>query len=260
MIYQLSEKHVYVNGHSIYYLEGGIASSSAPILLLHGWSTSTDPYQEIINVLAQRYQVIAPILPGFGKSSGSELTWDYNDYANFLIAFSQALNINKFHVIGHSLGGGISATLAATMPSIVQSLILVDSTGIPVDPVPKVFLQRVFEMTFQAPQIKYPQIIQIFQAFTYNFLYRPQTTIQTLWLALEKDLKPLLPKIESPCLIVWGANDLTTPLTAGKEFSQQIKGSKLLVVDGVYHEWSLFFVEEITSIVFNFIDELEAKQ
>lgn len=260
MSYQLIEKQVYVNEYSICYLEGGIASSSEPILFLHGWAVGTKPYQEILNVLCQRYQVIAPDLPGFGKSSGSKLNWDYDDYAKCLIDFLNTLNIKKVHLIGHSLGGGISVTLAASMPFLVKSVILVDSTGIPVDPIPKVLLQRAIEMSAQTVQIRFPQIIQVFQGFSYNLFFNTQNTIQALLLSLKKDLKPLLPKIESPCLIVWGANDLTTPLIAAQEFSQRIKGSSLVVVDGVYHEWILFFVEKITSIIFDFINEIEASK
>jgi hypothetical protein len=78
-----------------------------------------------------------------------------------------------------------------------------------------------------------------------------------LWLSLTEDLKSLLPQIKSPCLLVWGANDLTTPLIAGQEFSRLIKGSKLVVVEEGYHEWSIFFVEKIADIIFNFIDEVE---
>lgn len=126
------------------------------------------------------------------------------------------------------------------MPSVVRSLILVDSTGIPVDPIPKVLLQKALEMTVQAPQVKFTQFNQIFQAFLYNFLFKTQNTIQTLWLALEKDLRPLLPQIETPCLIVWGANYLTNRLTPGQEFLQRIRGSKLILLDNVYQEWSIF--------------------
>jgi pimeloyl-ACP methyl ester carboxylesterase len=256
--YQFTEKQVYVNEHSICYLEGGIASSAAPILFLHGWAVGTAPYQEFLNTLCQRYKIIAPVLPGFGKSSRSNLNWDYNEYANFILDFLNTFTLEKVHIIGHSLGGGIAATIAVLRPSIVQSIVLLDSTGVPVEPVPKVFLKRVIEMTAQAPQIKFPQIIQIFKGFSYNFLFRTQNTIQVLLLSLKKDLKPLLPKIQSPCLLVWGANDLTTPLSAAQEFAQSITGSKLVVVNGVYHEWSIFFVEKVTSIIFEFIEEIEA--
>lgn len=83
MSYQFIEKQVYVNEHSICYLEGGVASNSEPILFLHGWAVGTKPYQENLNVLCQRSKVLAPELPGFGKSSGSKLNWNYNDYTNF---------------------------------------------------------------------------------------------------------------------------------------------------------------------------------
>ncbi|MFQ4142833.1 alpha/beta hydrolase [Chlorogloeopsis sp. ULAP02] len=167
--------------------------------------------------------------------------------------------MKKVHVIGHSLGGGIAATLAALKPNLVKSLILVDSTGIPVEPVPFVLAQRAIEMTAQTPQMRFPQVLQIFQAFSYNLLFRSQNTIKALMLSLEKDLKTLLPQIQSPCLLLWGANDLTTPLKAAQEFSQLIKGSQLIIVEGVYHEWSIFFVERFTNLVFDFINEIESQ-
>jgi pimeloyl-ACP methyl ester carboxylesterase len=255
--YQFIEKQVYVNEYKICYLEGGKASNLEPILFLHGWGVSIEPYQEILNVLCKQYKIIAPALPGFGKSEGNEANWDYEKYANFLLSFLQKLEIKKFHLIGHSLGGGISATLAASVPASVKSIILVDSTGIPVGSVLKVFFQRLIEMTAQTPQIKYPQIQQVFQGFFYNALFKTQNTIQVLLLALTQDLKPLLPQIKSPCLVVWGANDLTTPLSAGKEFSRLIPGSKLIVEEKGYHEWSIFSVEKITAIIFNFLEEIE---
>ncbi|MBD2776129.1 alpha/beta fold hydrolase [Iningainema tapete] len=217
MTYNFTAKQVEVNKERIFYLEGGIEKTSTPILFLHGWGVGIQPYQEVLNVLCNRYQVIAPELPGFGKSSGSVINWNYQDYAKFLIAFLHKININKVHLIGHSVGGGISATIAALMPNIVESLILVDSTGIPVEPVPLVMAQRVIEMTAQLPQIKFPQIVQVFQGFSYNLFWRTQNTIKVLLLSLEKDLKAILPEITSPCLIVWGKNDLTTPISAAQE-------------------------------------------
>jgi len=260
MSYQFTQKQLYANEQRIYYLEGGTATHSEPILFLHGWGVGIQPYQEVLNVLCKRYKVIAPELPGFNSSSGDNLNWDYNDYAHCIIAFLQVLNIKKVHLVGHSLGGGIAATIAAFMPELVESFILVDSTGIPVEPVPLVFMQRVIEMTAQTPHMKFPQIIQIFQAFSYNVVFRTYNTLQILLMSLEKDLKPLLPKIESPCLLVWGKNDLTTPLKAAQQFSQLIQGSELIVLDGVYHEWSIFFVEKFTNLVFDFLDEIAGRK
>ncbi len=66
----------------------------------------------------------------------------------------------------------LMSSLAAKMPDLVSNLILVDSTGIPVDPIPKVLVQRTIEMTPHTPQIKFPQIQQVFQGFAYNLFLK----------------------------------------------------------------------------------------
>ncbi|GAB1542794.1 alpha/beta hydrolase [Scytonema sp. NUACC21] len=260
MSYQFVQKQVYVEQNKIFYLEGGNVSNSETILFLHGWGVGVLPYQEILNVLCDRYRVIAPELPGFNRSTESQLNGEYNGYANFISSFLKSLNITKVHLIGHSLGGGIAAVVAALMPNLVKSLILVDSTGIPVEPVPLVFLQRAVEMTAQTPQMRFPQIFQIVEGFSYNLFFRTYNTIQLLLMSLTKDIRPLLPKIQSPCLLLWGSNDLTTPLSAARKFSQFIEDSQLIVVDGLYHEWSIFCVEKFTTIVFDFLDGIADRE
>jgi len=91
--YQLAEKHIDIDEQYIRYLEGGVPSTK-PILFIHGWAVGREPYQEALNILCQHHQVIAPELPGFG-ASGSRSNWDYNKYADFLIAFLDKLNISK---------------------------------------------------------------------------------------------------------------------------------------------------------------------
>lgn len=251
------EKQVNLEDCTIVYLEAGIASGSEPIFFIHGWAVAIEPYQESLNILSQRYHVIAPYLPGLGKSTAPRYVRDYSDYAELLSDFINTLNLKKVHIIGHSLGGAIGIALAAFRPSIVRSLIAVDSTGIPIGSVPEVLLRRAIEMPAQMGQMKLDAVAAIFQGLLYNSLFNPQKVIQTALLAIEKDIRPLLPKIDSPCLILWGANDLLTPVTSAHKLSQGIKGSKVVIVDGVYHEWNLFFPEKFTGIVCDFIDEIQ---
>ena len=253
----LIEKQVDLAECSITYLQGGKTSTAAPILLLHGWAVDLEPYQEILNLLARRYQVIAPYLPGFGKSTAPEYIQDYSDYAEVLANFIKVLKLPKVHVIGHSLGGGFAIALAALKPSLVSSLIVADSTGIPLGSVPEVLLRRSIEMPAQMGQMKLQTFLQIVQCLLYNSLFNPQRVIQTAGLALEKDIRPILPHILSPCLILWGGNDILTPIYFAQEFAQGIKDSKLQILPGVYHEWSLFYPEKFTGSIFDFIDELE---
>jgi len=129
----LLEKQVDLEECRISYWEGGLGTNSEPILFLPGWSVSIETYLESLNALSERYRLIAPDLPGFCKSTSPKSLQDYDDYANCIISFLKELNIEKVHLIGHSIGGAIAIKIAASMPSLVSSLIVVDMTGIPLD-------------------------------------------------------------------------------------------------------------------------------
>ncbi len=252
------KKQVELDNCCISYYEGGAASSLDPILFIHGWGVLVEPYQDSLNILSKRYQVIAPILPGLGDSTAPEaILQNYNDYAKIIGDFVKKLNFNKIHVIGHSLGGAIAIALAALMPSIVRSLIVVDSTGIPLGSVPEVLLKRAIEMPAQSWQMKLQPVSAIFQNLFYNSLFHLENTIKMGFIGLEQDIRPILPNIESPCLILWGENDVLTPVKFAQELSQGIKGSKLKIVEEGYHEWNLFFPEKFTTITFEFLAEIE---
>jgi pimeloyl-ACP methyl ester carboxylesterase len=255
---QLVEKQVYLEEYRLSYWEGGLGSNSVPLLFLPGWSVSVETYQESLTALSGRYQLIAPDLPGFCKSTSPKFLQDYDDYGACIISFLDRLNIQKVHLIGHSIGGAIALTIAASMPSIVSSLVLVDSTGIPMGSLPEVLLRRLPELPAQMGSIKFKALSQMLLSSLYNNFFHTRNVIQTAWLSLEKDLRPLLPQIKSPSLVLWGENDLFTPLKLGKELSQGIKGSRLIVVEGEYHEWSMFRPEKFAPIIFDFIDEVEA--
>nr|WP_290227829.1 alpha/beta hydrolase [Trichocoleus desertorum] len=256
---QLVEKQIYFAGCNVSYLIGGPITATPPILFVHGWSVSVEPYRELLSILAQRYRVIAPYLPNLSISTGPKSIWNYDDYTQFLIDFINTLNLSQVHLVGHSLGGGIAAQLSATLPGAVKSLILIDSTGIPSGTIPDVLPRRLVEMSAQIFQVRLPQLQQIFQAFTYNCLFNLQNVAETLKVSLEGDLRPLLPQIQASCLLLWGGQDLTTPLNVAQEFLGYIPNSQLVVVEEGFHEWNLFLVEKSSSIILNFLDGIEAK-
>jgi pimeloyl-ACP methyl ester carboxylesterase len=70
-------------------------------------------------------------------------------------SFVNGLNIPKVHLVGHSIGGAIAMAMAASMPSIVSSLAVVDSTGIPLGSLPEVLLRRSIELPAQLGSIRW---------------------------------------------------------------------------------------------------------
>ena len=255
---QINNYRVDLNDCSIFYTQGGLKSDSTPIVFLHGWGISVDPYHEVLKLLAQQHPVFALDLPGFGRSSHPKLIRDYDSYAKILLSFLDTLNLQQVHLVGHSLGGGIAITLSAQAPKRVKSLILVDSTGIPSVSIPEVIPRRAVEMTTQffLPRLKL-KLIDIPQAFSHNLLFNTGNVIQALLLSLQVDIKHLLPKIEAPSLLLWSKEDLTTPLTAAQEMAAKIPNSRLVTVEEGCHEWGLWYPEKFTSIILDFIHEVE---
>lgn len=252
---ELIQKQIDLKQCKIHYLEGGEASNSPPILFLHGWGISAVPYREVLSLLAQSYHVIAPDLPSFaGSVHFGGILESYAHYAELLLSFLSAIGLDKVHLMGHSFGGGISITIASFSPQTVQSLVLIDSTGIPSGSVPEVLFRRTIEMPLQISLPKlYLQLIDIPQAFIPNIIFNTGNVVQALLLSLEKDLTPLLSLIQAPCLLLWSEKDMTTPLASAKEFHQRIANSKLTIVQEGYHEWCLLYPEKFAAIVSAFI-------
>ncbi|MHB1830668.1 MAG: alpha/beta fold hydrolase [Candidatus Micrarchaeaceae archaeon] len=126
------ERHTKVNGLDVFYLESGMQNKET-ILLIHGGGNSsaykTWKYQ--ILDLADKYHVIAPDLPGYGRTSRPGVPCTLKYYVNdFVGKFMDSLSITKADVVGNSMGGGISIGFALGNPSRINKLVLIDSYGI----------------------------------------------------------------------------------------------------------------------------------
>lgn len=125
----VEEKFFHHSGLRMRYLKMG---KGEPVLFLHGAFIDTSAYQELLDLLSQKYLVIAPDLPGFGGSSVPKKVWDFTDYGHFFDKFVKSLKLDNITLIGHSFGGGISFNLAVINKKISR-LILIDAAGIPPD-------------------------------------------------------------------------------------------------------------------------------
>lgn len=255
---QLTNHRIDLQGCSIFYQQSRLESSSIPILLLHGWGISSEPYTEVLKLLALSHTVIAPDLPSFARSNYSEVIPDYVSYGKILLSFLEVLDLQQFHVVGHSLGGGIAITLSTLVPEKVRSVILVDSTGIPAPSIPEMIPRRAIEMTVQMflPRHKL-KLVDIPLVFSYNLLFNAGNVIQGLLISIYEDISHLLPTIQAPCLLLWSEKDLTTPLKNAQEMAEIIPNSKLITVEEGLHEWILWYPEKFTSLLLDFICQLE---
>ena len=246
---QWTRKQIDFNGFSISYLEGGKKQESCdPVLFIHGWSISTEPYQDSLNALAQKYWVIAPDSPGSGRSHCDRCLVSYQTYANCIVQLIERLNLDSFKLIGHSFGGGVALALAAAIPEQVSSLIVINSTGMPLTSIPDLIQRRFAELPQQIAQLRWTIFLKIIQAFGYNLIFHGQHLFEGAQIALYEDIRPWLKNIKSPCLVLWGERDYFTPIEIGYGLLEAIPNSKLQIVPGGYHEWCMMQPEKLAAI------------
>lgn len=120
------DREVMVSGLSLHYQEWG-DPEKPPIIMLHGFGVSGHMFDEFASRLATRYRLIALDQRGHGDSAWSQ-EGDYSREAFVadLEGFRNALGIDQFILIGHSMGGLNSVSYSARYPSRVSALVLVD--------------------------------------------------------------------------------------------------------------------------------------
>lgn len=102
------------------------------VLLLHGWGANLKLMQPLGERLAALgFSAYMPDLPGFGESDPPPTAWSVSDYANFIIAYLDAHQLQQVYLIGHSFGGRIGLVLGADHAERFVKFALADAAGVP---------------------------------------------------------------------------------------------------------------------------------
>ncbi|KAK4187816.1 Alpha/Beta hydrolase protein [Podospora australis] len=116
---------VRVDGVDIFYRSAGLPSSPT-ILLLHGYPTSSHMFRNLIPLLAMRYHVVAPDMPGFGFTTVSperQYTYNFATLARTMAAFVEALSLRRFAIYVFDYGAPVGLRLALSRPDDVLAII-----------------------------------------------------------------------------------------------------------------------------------------
>lgn len=103
-----------------------------PLLALHGWLDNAASFARLAPLLADSRRVIALDLPGHGHSAHLPAgVHRYNnlDQVDHVLDFADALKLDRFDLLGHSLGAGIASLTAAAAPARIGKLLLIEGLG-----------------------------------------------------------------------------------------------------------------------------------
>jgi pimeloyl-ACP methyl ester carboxylesterase len=113
-----------VDGLKIHYLKAG---QGPAVLLLHGYAETSRMWRPIIPLLAERFTVVAPDLPGIGDSGIPAGEIDMSIAARYIHGLARSLGISNARMVGHDIGLMVAFAYAAQYPKEVTKLVLMDA-------------------------------------------------------------------------------------------------------------------------------------
>ena len=119
-----------VDGLQLHYLTAG---HGPYVILLHGYAETSRRWRPLMPILAERFTMIAPDLPGIGDSAIPESGLDMKTSAIRIHALARSLGVEKARVVGHDIGLMVAYAYAAQFPAETEKLVVMDAflPGVP---------------------------------------------------------------------------------------------------------------------------------
>jgi pimeloyl-ACP methyl ester carboxylesterase len=206
--------------------------SGANVLLLHGGGGvgSVTPWAELL-AATKAARVITPTHPGLGRTPRPDTLTSVRGLALVYAAFIETLDLDGVSVIGHSIGGWITAELGLVAGARVSCLVLVDAVGIEVPDHPA---EDVFAGTPATPG---DRVLKMYAGTMMDPSLRRRLSTSAF----------------PPTQVVWGADDGVVDRDYGRAYARAISGAEFRLFDGVGHAPQLEVPELLVETVWPFI-------
>ncbi|MEM9775266.1 MAG: alpha/beta fold hydrolase [Chloroflexota bacterium] len=251
------------------------------VLLIHGWSSSAYAMSPLMKLLSQRYWCIAVDLPGYGNSPKLKQGTTIPKYADLLADFIELLYDGPVILVGHSMGGMISMTMAENYPELITRMILICPTvtgnlssyiNLVVYPITK--LEQYTPTRFIA------RFVERISSSITDRIMRPASFAERTGITGEdyeqikedarrsdqglvraecfdamraNNLSGRLSSIHTPSLVIWGAEDNTVPLRDAGVLADEWPKADLRIMPKAGH-WPQFERPEDTRrMIANFL-------
>ncbi len=261
-----------IHGQRLYAREEGPTNAQVA-LLIHGWSSSWFALSPFLPLLSRRFSCIAVDLPGYGHSPALSKPPTIEGYADLLAGLIREVTDRPVVLVGHSMGGMISLTMALRHPILVERMVLLCptisgrlSTHINTMVKPITMLER-FSITNKLTAMLEPHLLNVTDWVMKPASFAERSAIseqdykrlradarrpgqgkvraECFWAMRAGDLSGTLGQIEAPALILWGAEDNTVPLRDTGLVVDEYPHADLRIIPKAGH-WPQFETPDIT--------------
>jgi 2-hydroxy-6-oxonona-2,4-dienedioate hydrolase len=248
-------KTVDAGGVRTRYLEAGPLDAPA-IIFVHGTGGHLETFNRNVFEHARHFRVLALDMVGHGYSSKPDHPYEIRHYVQHLNDFLTALDVQRAHLHGESLGGWIVAQFAIDHPERVDRLVLNTAGGLNTD---EQVMQRVYSVTMNAVRnasletvrkrlewlVHNPSDIpDDLVELRYNIYTQPgfERAMENILCLQFMDVRmrnvltdESLARISAKTLVIWTDHDPTAPIETGKRFVNAIPNAELVVLDRCAH-------------------------
>lgn len=250
-------------GHTrIYFVEQGPSPANhlPPILFIHGAGGSHQVWLHQLGALGRTRRAIAVDLPGHGDSNGSGAD-RIEAYCDVVRGFITALGLDRIVMVGHSMGGAITQSVALDYPDLLAAIVLV-GTGVRLRVQPQIFTglrddaRRTIDLMTEwarAPGTTAEVLRQDAEAML-------RTSVPVIEGDLRAcdafDLMEQVKAVSPPALVICGTDDLMTPPKYAEYLHEQINGSQLQLIPAAGHMVMLEQPDEVSRGIEAFLERL----
>lgn len=260
---------------SVYLARGGLtlhvyeagATDAPPMFLIHGLADEADTWRHLVPPLSTQYRVIAPDLPGFGRSEKPDRPYTVPFFQDVLLELLDTLEVQRAVLVGHSLGAVIAHALALSHRERVERLILIDGSLVArsqkIDLATMLFLipglgEWLYNRLRKDPQAAYRSLEPYYSRLDdlpkadREFLF--QRVNERVWSdgqrraflsafrnlarwipGQQRNLPSRLATLDVPTLVLWGEADRMMPVENGHALVELQSAARLVVVPGAGH-------------------------
>jgi pimeloyl-ACP methyl ester carboxylesterase len=248
--------------------------SGPQLVYLH--SAGGENVNPALEQLAEFYEVLVPIFPGFAESEGIEEIDGMEDAVFHLLDLWEILGLDAPPILGLSLGGWLALELATRYPERVSKMVLVNPVGLHLDeaPIAEMFGRtpgELAEMLFADQSYPLAAAMHEMDAFAGDVGKETEIPLEfvlPMWKAFgatarlgwdpylhNPKLRGRLRRITAPTLIVAGAQDGLVPLIYAETYAAEIPGARLEVIEGAAHWLPFEKPDELSALVRQFLSE-----
>ena len=270
----------YGAGGEIHYRDEGNRDGPT-IVLIHGSNSHLQTWEDIVELLGDRFRLISLDLPGHGMT-GPSSDGDYSAEANIasVVRILDQAGVDTAYWVGNSMGGWVSWRAGLSVPERVSGLVLIDASGAQTNEkikpylgarlaqstigqwllpqiTPKFLVRSSLEENYAQPERLSDEIVTRY----HDMLHFPGNREATL----ERGNTPRQPEmwdqvgsLNMPVLLLWGAQDKVIPVSHGEAFKKAIPGAELIIYDDAGHLPMEETPEQVAQDIRTWIDEIEA--